>query len=106
VLTYLDASPSPVRVAVKPRNDELLPAATSVVSHTLVHKVFLVWAAFLQPRPGRKIVAQGISPGVDGPHPAFGTPLPPERERGQGVREGSLTHGLCRGLHSFARSAG
>ena len=79
--------------------------ATSVVSHKFVHKVFLGSVAFFQPRQGRKIVAQGASPGVESPHPAFGTPLPPERE-GTGVTEGSLTHGLRRGLHAFARSAG
>jgi len=37
-----------------------------------------------QPRQGRHKVAQGVSPGWDGPHPAFTTPLPPERERGRG----------------------
>ena len=31
-----------------------------------------------------------MSPGLDGPHPAFGTPLPHGRERGRGVREGPL----------------
>ena len=40
--------------------------------------------AFSEPRQGRKIVAQGVSPGLDGPHPAFGTPLPHGRERGRG----------------------
>jgi hypothetical protein len=37
-----------------------------------------------QPRQGRHKVAQGVSPGLDGPHPACGTPLPLERERGRG----------------------
>jgi len=37
-----------------------------------------------QPRQGRDKVAQGASPGWHGPLPAFGTPLPPERERGWG----------------------
>jgi len=37
-----------------------------------------------QSRQGRHKVAQGVSPGLDGPHPACGTPLPPERERGRG----------------------
>jgi hypothetical protein len=45
-------------------------------------------AAISEPRQGRKIVAQGVSPGSDGPHPAFGTPLPHGRERGRG--KGSL----------------
>jgi len=31
---------------------------------------------FLEPRQGRYKVAQGASPGLEGPHPAFGTPLP------------------------------
>jgi hypothetical protein len=33
---------------------------------------------------GRNIVAQGVSPGLESPHPAFGTPLPRGRERGGG----------------------
>src|SRR5581483_6684255 len=34
---------------------------------------------------GRQIVAQGVSPAIEGlPHPAFGTPLPRGRERGKG----------------------
>ena len=37
-----------------------------------------------QPRQGRKMVAQGASPGGRSPHPAFGTPLPRGRERGRG----------------------
>jgi hypothetical protein len=55
----------------------------SVLSQKFAYKVFLMRALFSQPRQGRKIVAQGASPG-EGPHPAFGTPLPPERERGLG----------------------
>jgi hypothetical protein len=50
--------------------------------------------AFSEPRQGRKIVAQGVSPGLDGPYPVrrlTDTPLPHGRERGRGVREGSLT---------------
>jgi len=34
------------------------------MSHKFVHKVFLVRAAFSQPRQGRKIVAQGASRGL------------------------------------------
>ena len=39
-----------------------------------------------EPRQGRDRVAQGESPGLDGPHPAFGTPLPPggRWDRGEG----------------------
>jgi hypothetical protein len=59
-------------------------AIASLLSQKFADKVFLMRAAFSQPRQGRKIVAQGASPGVDSPHPAFGTPLPPERERGGG----------------------
>jgi hypothetical protein len=80
----------------------------SVLSQKFAHKVFLMGAVFLQPRQGRKIVAQGASPG-GGPSPrpsADGHPSPARAGEGTGVREGSLTHGLRRGLHSFARSAG
>ena len=31
---------------------------------------------FLEPRQGRHRVAQGLSPGLDGPHRASGAPLP------------------------------
>ena len=51
-------------------------------------------AASSEPRQGRKIVAQGVSPGLDGPHTVFGTPLPHGRERGAGGEGASLTHGL------------
>jgi hypothetical protein len=37
-----------------------------------------------QPRPGRKIVAQGANPGRRNPHSAIGTPLPRGREWGRG----------------------
>ena len=66
---------------------------TSVLSQRLADKVFPFRVAVPQPRQGRKIVAQGASPGGRSPHPAFGTPLPRGRERGQGEREGSHTHG-------------
>jgi hypothetical protein len=52
--------------------------------------VFLDELALSEPRQGRHTVARGASPGLDGPHPAFGTPLPLERERGRG--EGALVH--------------
>jgi hypothetical protein len=54
------------------------------VSQKFADKIFLLRTVVRQPRQGRKIVAQGASPGSDGPHPACGTPLPPERERGRG----------------------
>ena len=63
-------------------------------------------AALLQPRQGRKIVAQGGSPGCATltPSAVAGIPLPvAAATEGTGVREVSLTHGLRRGLHSFAR---
>ena len=54
--------------------------------------------------------AKYISPGREswgaGPRPAYGTPLPPGRERGRGRGKVSLTHGLRHGLLSFARFAG
>jgi len=59
-----------------------------------------------QPRQGRHKIAQGLSPGVDGPHPACGTPLPPERERGRGRGRALRTHGVRRGLLAYARYAG
>ena len=65
----------------------------SLLSQKFAGKVSLMRKALLQPRQGRKIVAQGVSPGVEGPlpalhhtvqGPAFGTPLPHGRERGRG----------------------
>ncbi|SPE33775.1 hypothetical protein SBA2_800027 [Acidobacteriia bacterium SbA2] len=56
----------------------------SVQSQKLVNKVFLICARLSEPREGRHRVAQGESPGLDDPHPAFGTPLPLRRERGWG----------------------
>ena len=56
----------------------------SVLSQKFDHKVLHMRAVFSQPRQGRKIVAQGASPGARSPHPAFGTPLPLGRERGRG----------------------
>jgi hypothetical protein len=61
--------------------------ASTVLSQKSADKVFLVRAVFSQPRQGRKIVAQGASPGVESPHPVrrlTDTHLPPERERGRG----------------------
>ena len=56
----------------------------SVLSQKFANKVSQFRAAVPQPRQGRKMVAQGASPGGTSPHPAFGTPLPRGRERGQG----------------------
>jgi hypothetical protein len=50
---------------------------SSVVSEKLDKKVFFMRDRFLEPRQGRNRVAQGVSPGLDDPRPAFGTPLPP-----------------------------
>jgi len=41
-------------------------------------------------REAAKILAQGRALGLEGPRPAFGTPLPHERERGKGGEGGSL----------------
>ena len=41
-----------------------------------VSKGSLGCGRFSQPGKGRHRVALGGSPGLDGPHPAFGTPLP------------------------------
>ncbi len=83
-----------------------MKGTSGVLSQKLVDKVFPFGVAVPEPRQGRKIVAQGASPGRRSPHPAFGTPLPSGRERGRGEREGSRTRGWRRGLPSFARSAG
>ena len=78
---------------------------TNVPSQKLAHEVFPMRAVLSQPRQGRKIVAQGASPG-GGPSPRLRRPSPARAGEGTGVRGGSATHGLRRGLHSFARSAG
>jgi hypothetical protein len=61
-----------------------MKSETSVLSQKFADKVFPFREAAPQPRQGRKIVAQGASPGGESPHPAFGTPLPRGRERGRG----------------------
>ena len=58
--------------------------AVSYLSQKFDNKVFLVRTGFSEPRQGRQRIAQGASPGLEGPHPAFGTPLPLVRERGGG----------------------
>jgi hypothetical protein len=50
--------------------------SASVPSQKSVKKVFLMRDHSLEPRQGRYRVAQGVSPGLEVPHPAFGTPLP------------------------------
>ena len=64
--------------------------SASVLSQKLADKVLLVRAAFSQPRQGRKIVAQGASPGVESPHPVpqSGTPLSRPSGRGDGGEGG------------------
>jgi len=57
---------------------------TSVLSQKFAEKVTCMLPVFSEPRQGRHKVAQGVSPGLEGPHPAFGTRLPPLRERGRG----------------------
>jgi len=52
-----------------------------------VDKIYLMLDRSLEPRQGRHRVAQGVSPGLDGPHPAFGTPLP-HGGRGDGGEAG------------------
>jgi hypothetical protein len=93
-----------------PALTSLRPTAhvASVLSHEFVKKVFVMQAALLQPRQGRKIVAQGVSPGCATLTPSrrAGHPSPAQAGEGTGVREVSLTHGLRRGLNSYARSAG
>jgi len=55
-----------------------------VADKKFVDEVYVTRPVFAEPRKGRKIVAQGVGPGLNGPHPAFGTPLPLGRERGWG----------------------
>ena len=55
-----------------------------VSNQKFVDKVVLTGSTVAEPRQGRKIIAQGASPGWGGPHPAFGTSLPLGRERGWG----------------------
>jgi hypothetical protein len=67
--------------------DSIAQPASTVLSQKSADKVLLVRAVFSQPRQGRRIVAQGASPGVESPYPVprlRDTPLPPERERGRG----------------------
>jgi hypothetical protein len=62
------------------------PYAASVLSQKFADKPFALPMTLPQPRQGRKIVAQGVSPGCATltPSAAADTPLPPERERGRG----------------------
>jgi hypothetical protein len=78
----------------------------SAGSQKFVNGIFPIDARFSEPRQRRHRVAQGASSGLDGPHLAFGTPFPPGG-RGDGGEGAALaTHGLRRGLHAAARSAG
>ena len=67
----------------------------SVLSQKFGDKVRSMRGTVPQPRQGRKMVAEGVSPGNRSPHPAFGTPLPPARERGRGRGRGLLPPGLA-----------
>ncbi|SPE29975.1 hypothetical protein SBA2_470037 [Acidobacteriia bacterium SbA2] len=68
--------------------------STSVVSQKFVE--------YVSPSAdGRKQVAQGASPGLDGPHPASGTPLP-LGGRGDGGEGGSRDPSVD-GLLAYAR---
>ena len=60
-------------------------SAASVLSQKFPDKVLLMPEGFLQPRQGRNSVAQGESPGKNGPTP-FCSPSP--AWRGRGPREG------------------
>jgi len=51
------------------------PVSSSVLSQKSLDKVFLMPGGFSQPRQGRNTVAQGESPGKNGPHPLL-FPLP------------------------------
>ena len=60
----------------------------SVLSQKFAYKVFLMRAVFSQPRQGRKMVAQGASPG-GGPSPRLRPPSPGRRgDRGDGGEGG------------------
>ena len=68
----------------------------TVLSQKFADKVSPLRATVPQPRQGRKMVAQGASPGIGGPHPALplsGHPSPARAGEGTGERAGSLTHG-------------
>ena len=90
------------------RGGTLKSKAGSLPSGKFVDKAFLMREGFSQPRQGRNTVAQGGSPGLRGPHPVplGGHPSPARAGEGTGVRGARLTHGLRRGLHYSARSAG
>ena len=55
----------------------------SVLSQKFLDKVLLMPEGLLQPRQGRNSVAQGESPGKNGPTP-FCSPSPAWRGRGRG----------------------
>jgi len=50
----------------------------------------------LEPRQGRHRLAQGVSPGLGGPHPASGTPLPHggRGDRGEGAVRRPTAHAV------------
>src|SRR5208337_1246097 len=49
--------------------DSIAQPASTVLDQKSADKILLVRAVFSQPRQGRRIVAQGASPGVESPHP-------------------------------------
>ena len=51
-----------------------------------------------------KLTLIGRNPWVDAPRPAFGTPLPPGREKGWGEWVGLVTQGLCRRITPALRA--
>jgi hypothetical protein len=73
------------------RNTE--PCVAGGMAGSAAKKAMSPPPALLEPRQGRHRVAQGVSPGLKGPHPASGTPVPPGG-RGDGGEGGSATHGL------------
>ena len=55
-----------------------------VLSQKFPKRVFGRQAGVSEPREGQHRVAQDVSAGSNGPHPAFGTPLPPGEKGGRG----------------------
>ena len=74
----------------------MLKNPSSLLSQKLADKVFPFRVAVPQPRQGRKMVAQGASPGGRcplTPSRRAGHPSPARAGEGTGEREGSPTHG-------------
>ena len=73
-----------------------------VLSQKFINNVSAIRASLSQPRKGRNNLAQGESPGENGPHPLW-FPLPRPAGEGEGGEGHSEPHGLRRGLNSVAR---